>query len=81
MCSTLTYTLLQWQFVRGEKAELNLKTLPRVREVVLPAAEQVPVFCRNCFALLSVLEYQEILLTLRKTSELGRVMYELPVPR
>ncbi len=86
----LTYTLLQWQLVRREKAELNRKTLPRVREIRLPAAEQVAVYYRQCFALLSVLEYQEILLTLReearlkilqKTRELRRAMYELPGPR
>jgi hypothetical protein len=86
----LTYTLLQWQLVRREKAELNRKTLPRVREILLPAVEQVAVFYQNSFALLSVLEYQEILLTLpeaarlkilQKTRELRRTMYELPGPR
>ena len=86
----LTYTLLQWQLVRRGKAELNRKTLPRVREIRLPAAEQVAVYYRNSFALLSVLEYQEILLTLReearlkilqKTRALRRAMYELPGPR
>jgi len=86
----LTYTLLQWQLVRREKAELNRKTLPRIREIRLPAAEQVAVYYRQCFALLSVLEYQEILLTLseaarlkilQKTRELRRAMYELPGPR
>jgi hypothetical protein len=86
----LTYTLLQWQLVRREKPALNRKTLPRVREILLPAAEQVAVFYGQYFALLSVLEYQEILLTLKedarlkilqKTRELRRAMYELPGPR
>jgi hypothetical protein len=86
----LTYTLLQWQLVRREKPKLNRQTLPRVREILLPAAEQVAVFYQQSFALLSVLEYQEILLTLQeearlkilqKTRELRRAMYELPGPR
>ena len=86
----LTYTLLQWQLVRRDKTRLNRKTLPRVREILLPAVEQVAVFYQQHFALLSMLEYQEILLTLaegarlkilQKTRELRRAMYELPGPR
>lgn len=86
----LTYTLLQWQLLRQERAALNRKTLPRVREQRLPAAEQVVLYYRQRFALLDVYEYQELLLTLkeperlkilRKTQELRRAMYELPGPR
>jgi len=86
----LTYTLLQWQLLHRERAALNRKTLPRVRESVLPAAEQMVLYYRQRFALLDVYEYQEILLTLkeearlkilRKTRQLHRSMYELPGPR
>lgn len=86
----LTYTLLQWQLVQRERAALNRKTLPRVRETLLPAAEQIAVYYNQRFALLGVLEYQEILLTLseearlkilQKTRQLRRAMYELPGPR
>jgi len=86
----LTYTLLQWQLLRRERAELNRKTLPRVRETILPAAEQIILYHEHRFALLDVYEYQEILLTLKdearlkilkKTRQLRRAMYELPGPR
>jgi hypothetical protein len=86
----LTYTLLQCQLVRREKAEINRKTLPRVLEILRPRAEHVAIFYQQHFALLNVLEYQELLLTLeeearvkvlRRTRELIRAMYELPGPR
>jgi hypothetical protein len=86
----LTYTLLQWALRRRDRAELNRKTLPRVKEILLPAAEQIALYYQGRFALLSVYEYQEILLTLKeearlkilqKTRQLRRAMYELPGPR
>lgn len=86
----LTYTLLQWQLLRQQRAALNRKTLPRVREILLPAAEQVVLYYQQRFALLDVYEYQEILLTLseaarqkilHKTRQLRRAMYEIPQPR
>jgi len=86
----LTYTLLQWQLIRQERADLNRKTPPRVRDHLLPAAEQIALYYQQCFAFLDVYEYQEILLTLeesarlkilQKTRELRRSMYELPGPR
>ena len=86
----LTYTLLQWQLVRQDRASLNRKTLPRVRDHLLPAAEQVVLYYQQCFAFLGVYEYQEILLTLEesarlkileKTRQLRRSLYELPGPR
>lgn len=85
----LTYTLLQWALVRRDRAELNRKTLPRVKEILLPAAEQIALYYQGRFALLSLYEYQEILLTLKeearlkileKTRQLRRAMYELPGP-
>ena len=60
----LTYTLLQWHLWRRERQELNRKTQPRVRETILPAAEQVVIYYENYFAFLDVYEYQELLLKL-----------------
>lgn len=86
----LTYTLLQWQLLRQQRAALNRKTLPRVRDHLLPAAEQIALYYQQRFALLDVYEYQEILLTLQeaarlkilhKTRQLRRSLYELPGPR
>ena len=74
---------MEVDLVRGSRAE---RLMWSVR--VVPAA--VVVLCRQCIALLSVLEYQKILLALveearlkilQKTRELRRAMYELPGPR
>jgi hypothetical protein len=86
----LTSTLLQWQLHRRERAALNRRTPARVRDALLPAAEQIAVYNRQRFAFLDVYEYQELLLTLmeaarlkilRRTRQLRRSMYEIPQPR
>ena len=86
----LTSTLLQWQLHRRERAALNRRTPARVRDAMLPAAEQIAVYNRQRFAFLDVYEYQELLLTLteaarlkilRRTRQLRRSMYEIPQPR
>ncbi|MGH7411875.1 MAG: transposase [Candidatus Methylomirabilis sp.] len=86
----LAYTLLQWQLKRQDRAALNGKTLPRLREQLLPAAEQIALYHQQYFALLDVYEYQELLLKLeetarqkilQKTQQLRRALYELPGPR
>jgi hypothetical protein len=86
----LTYTLLQWHLLRRERQELNRKTQPRVRETILPAAEQVVIYYENYFAFLDVYEYQELLLKLSetarvkilaKTEQLRAAMYQVPPPR
>ncbi len=86
----LTYTLLQWHLWRRERQSLNRKTQPRVRETILPAAEQVVIYHENYFAFLDVYEYQELLLKLSeparvkilaKTEQLRAEMYRLPAPR
>lgn len=78
------------ELARQERAALNRKPLPRVRDRLLPAAEQIALFYRQCFALLDVYESQEILLTLQeaarlkilqKARQLRRSLYELPGPR
>jgi hypothetical protein len=86
----LTYTLLQWHLLRRERRELNRKTQPRVRETILPAAEQVVIYYDKYFAFLDVYEYQELLLKLSetarvkilaKTEQLRAAMYQVPPPR
>ena len=86
----LTYGLLQWQLHRQERAELNRKTLPRVRDHLLPGREQIMIFYQDRFAIVDKYEYTELLLTLQdgprqkileKTRQLRRMMYELPGPR
>ncbi len=86
----LTYGLLQWQLHRQERAELNRKTLPRVRDHLLPGREQIMIFYNDRFAIVDKYEYTELLLTLQdgprqkileKTRQLRRMMYELPGPR
>lgn len=86
----LTYGLLQWQLHRQERAELNRKTLPRVRDHMLPGREQIMIFYQDRFAIVDKYEYTELLLTLQggprqkileKTRQLRRMMYELPGPR
>lgn len=86
----LSYTLLQWQLWRRERQALNRKTQPRVRETILPAAEQIAIYHGGYFAFLDVYEYQELLLRLSdaarvkilaKTDQLRAAMYQLPPPR
>ncbi len=60
----LAYTLLQLHLLRTHRAELNAKTRPRVREQLLPAMHLIILYYQQRFAYLSLLEYQELLLTL-----------------
>jgi hypothetical protein len=85
-----TYTLLQWHLCRQERQALNKKTQPRVRETLLPTAEQVVIYHGNYFALLDVYEHQELLLTLSETArgkvlartrQLRAAMLHIPTPR
>ena len=60
----LAYTLLQF-FLRQEgRAELNRRTRPRVRDQLLPSAAVILLYCQQRFAILTPLEYTELLLTL-----------------
>jgi hypothetical protein len=86
----LTYGLLQWQLQRQQRAELNRKTLPRVRDHLLPGREEIMIFYQDRFTIVDKYEYTELLLTLQegprqkileKTRQLRRAMYELPGPR
>jgi hypothetical protein len=85
-----TYTLLQWHLCRQERQALNRKTQPRVRETLLPAAQQIAIYHGNYFVLLHPYEHQEILLTLSETArgkvlartrQLRAAMLQVPQPR
>ncbi len=60
----LAYTLLQLYLARQGRAELNRQTRPRVRDQLLPSAAVVLLYCQQRFAILTPLEYTELLLTL-----------------
>jgi hypothetical protein len=60
----LAYTLLQLYLVRQGRAEFNRRTRPRVRDQLLPSAAVILLYCQQRFAILTPLEYTELLLTL-----------------
>jgi hypothetical protein len=87
----LTYTLLQLYLERTRRAELNRRTMPRIRDQLRPRNTVVILYYANYFARLSHLEHQELVLTLgedarqkvlRKTRQLRLdVADALPNPR
>ncbi len=60
----LAYTLLQLFLRQQGRAELNRQTRPRVRDQLLPSAAVILLCCQQRFAILTPLEYTELLLTL-----------------
>jgi hypothetical protein len=60
----LAYTLLQFFLRQQGRAELNRRTRPRVRDQLLPSAAVIILYCQQRFAILTPLEYTELLLTL-----------------
>jgi hypothetical protein len=60
----LAYTLLQLFLRQQGRAELNRRTRPRVRDQLLPSAAVILLYCQQRFAILTPLEYTELLLTL-----------------
>lgn len=60
----LAYTLLQLFLRQQGRAELTRRTRPRVRDQLLPSAAVILLYCQQRFAILTPLEYTELLLTL-----------------
>jgi len=60
----LTYSLLQWYFLRIGRKELNAKTRTRTLELLRPTQTMIVIYYRNYVAYLSPLEHQELVLTL-----------------
>lgn len=60
----LAYSLLQLYLHRRGRAELNRRTLPRLRQQLMPTRSVVILYYQNRFALLSVIQYTQLLLSL-----------------
>ena len=61
---TLAYSLLQLYLHRMGRAELNRRTLPRLRQQLMPTRSVVILYYQHRFALLSVIQYTQLLLSL-----------------
>ena len=64
----LAYTLLQLYLRRRGRTDLTRRTLPRVRSQLMPTRSVVIIYHGERFALLSVLEYTRLLLTLAEAA-------------
>jgi hypothetical protein len=60
----LAYSLLQLYMHRIGRAELNRRTLPRLRQQLMPTRSVIILYYQNRFALLSVIHYTQLLLSL-----------------
>jgi hypothetical protein len=60
----LTYSLLQWHWLRLGRKELNSKTRTRTLELLRPTATVILIYWQGYVACLTPLEHQELLLTL-----------------
>jgi hypothetical protein len=60
----LAYSLLQLHLRRMDRAELNRRTIPRIRQQLMPTRSVVILYYQNRFALLSVIQYTQLLLSL-----------------
>jgi len=60
----LTYSLLQWYFLRIGRKELNARTRTRTLELLRPTQTMIVIYYQNYVAYLSPLEHQELVLTL-----------------
>jgi len=60
----LSYNLLQLYLLRQGRKELNNKTLPHIRQQLLPSANHIIVYSENYFGLFTPLEFTEIIANL-----------------
>jgi len=60
----LAYNLLQIYLLRQGRKELNKKTLPRIRQQLLPSANHIIIYWQNYYGLFDPLEFTEIIATL-----------------
>ena len=60
----LAYSLLQLYLRRTDRSELNRRTLPRLRQQLMPTQSVIILYYQNRFALLSVVQYTQLLLSL-----------------
>ncbi len=64
----LAYTLLQLYLRRIGRTDMSRRTVPRVRSQLMPTRSVVIIYYGERFALLSVLEYTRLLLTLTEAA-------------
>ena len=62
----LTYSLLQWYWLRIGRKELNSKTRTRALELLRPTSTVILIYWQGYVACLSPLEHQELILTLEE---------------
>lgn len=60
----LAYSLTQLYLQRSDRPELNRRTMPRLRDQLMPTRSVIIVYYQNRFALFSSLQYTQLLLTL-----------------
>jgi hypothetical protein len=66
----LAYSLLQLFLMREEKRpELNRRTLPRLRDQLLPSDTHIVIYTEGRYAFLSPIEYTELLLSLSEPAK------------
>lgn len=87
----LAYSLLQLYLLRRKRAELNRRTQPQLRRQLMPTDSVIIIYYDNRFALMTPMQYTEMVLTLsqeagkkilEKTRRLRRELeQELKLPR
>jgi hypothetical protein len=70
----LAYSLMQLYLLRIKRPELNRRTQPRLRNQLMPTDSVIIIYYNNRFALLSPMQYTELLLTL--PGEAGKKILE-----
>jgi len=60
----LTYNLLQLHLFKKQRQEMNKKTLPRVRQQLLPSDNHIIIYYQNYYALFKPIELVQILVAL-----------------
>jgi hypothetical protein len=70
----LAYSLMQLHLMRIKRSELNRRTQPQLRNQLMPTDSVIIIYYNNRFALLSPMQYTELLLTL--PGEAGKKILE-----
>ena len=70
----LAYSLMQLHLLRKKRSELNRRTQPQLRNQLMPTDSVIIIYYNNRFALMSSMQYTELLLTL--SAEAGKKILE-----
>jgi hypothetical protein len=70
----LAYSLMQLHLLRKKRSELNRRTQPQLRNQLMPTDSVIIIYYNNRFALMSPMQYTELLLTL--PGEAGKKILE-----